>query len=505
MRTAGIPRGLPLRVVLSGAPVWARYEEGRCQRRIALFPGNGQVHPRETLCRPARSVLDDLRQKLTHLFSEPPEPATPGMLMSGGGARSAYQAGVLRYVAEEFPEAYFPIQTGVSAGAINAAQIGNHTGTFEEASEHLVDCWRGLDIEQVVEVESGLQMLWGLIWDTSEVPETPPSSADVRSTHGLLDTSPLWDYLRDTMDAQNGEFSGVAKNIDDGRLEALAVMTTNYSTGQTVTFVQGRGFDEWEHPDRIGVQTQLSLDHVMASTAIPLAFPAVRVGDAWYGDGGIRLTAPLAPSVHLGADKILAISTRYAPTREEADRPTVHGYPPTAQIVGVLMNSLFVDALDQDAHSLQRINTLLDELPPRKRHGMRPVELLQIRPSVNLARLAHEYEDRIPSAVKLLTTGLGTREMESPDWLSVLLFEPDYIEQLLEIGYEDARAEHERLDQFFADTGVAAERAGLRQPGDATPEAEQTARSAEPADSRPDVSALDRTGPTDEQEREDVE
>lgn len=396
-------------------------------------------------------MFSDLKQRLARLFSRDTEPSTPGILLSGGGARSAYQAGVIRYIAEAFPEAYFPIQTGVSAGAINAAQIGNHPGTFEEAAEHVVDCWRGLELDQVVEVESSFGMLWSLIWDRSEVPETPPSSEEIRSRYGLLDTSPLWAYLRRTMDAPDGDFTGVANNLDDGRLEALAVVTTNYSTGQTVTWVEGGEFDEWEHSNRIGVQTDLSLDHVMASTAIPLVFSAVQIGNEWYGDGSIRLSAPLAPSVHLGADKILAISTRHQRTPAEVEETAVHGYPPTAQIMGVLMNSIFLDALKQDARSLRRINSLLEELPPRKRHGMRPVELLRIRPSVDLARLAHEYEEKIPSSVRWLTTGLGTREMESPDWLSVLLFVPDYIERLLEIGYEDARSEHDRLEEFLSD------------------------------------------------------
>lgn len=396
-------------------------------------------------------MFSDLKHRLTRLFSRGTEPTTLGILLSGGGARSAYQAGVIRYIAEAFPEAYFPIQTGVSAGAINAAQIGNHPGTFEEAAEHVVDCWRGLELDQVVEVESSFGMLWSLIWDRSEVPETPPSSEEIRSRYGLLDTSPLWAYLRRTMDAPDGKFTGVANNIDNGRLEALAVVTTNYVTGQTVSWVQGGEFNEWEYSDRIGKQTELSLDHVMASTAIPLVFPAVQIGDAWYGDGSIRLSAPLAPNVHLGADKILAISTRHRRTPAETEETGVEGYPPTAQIMGVLMNSIFLDALKQDARSLRRINSLLEELPSRKRHGMRPVELLRIRPSVDLARLAHEYEEDIPSSIRWLTTGLGTREMESPDWLSVLLFVPDYIERLLEIGYEDARSEHDRLEEFLSD------------------------------------------------------
>ena len=373
---------------------------------------------------------------------------TYALVLSGGGARSAYQAGVLRYMSEAFPGTYFPILTGVSAGALNAAHLGNHTGSFGEAAEHLEDSWSGLELENIVEVESGFSMLWGLLQQQAGEEKTL-SSADVRHSHGLLDTTPLWNYLRDRLEAPDGELTGVRRNLDDGRLQALAVITTNYATGQTVTWVEGKDFDLWERPNRVSVHADLTVNHVMASTSIPLVFPAVRIGDAWYGDGSIRLSAPLAPAVHLGADRILCISNQYRRSRSEAAEPAVNGYPPTAQIIGLMMNSIFIDALDKDAITLERINRLVKELPAYKRNDMRPVELLQLRPSVDLGRLAHEYEEEIPNAFQFLTTGLGTGETESPDWLSVLLFEPTYIDRLLDIGYHDARHQHDRIAQFL--------------------------------------------------------
>ena len=389
-------------------------------------------------------------QKLKGLFGGHSGTPTYALVLSGGGARSAYQAGVLRYMAEAFPGTYFPIMTGISAGAINAAHLGNHTGEFPEAAAHLVDSWNGLELENIVEVESGFSMLWGLL--QQQTPEAESlTSADVRHSHGLLNTTPLWDYLRKRMEAPDGELEGVEENLEDDRLQALAVVTTNYATGQTVTWVQGNGFDLWERPDRISVHADLTVNHVMASTAIPLVFPAVRIGDAWYGDGSIRLSAPLAPAVHLGADRILGISNRYPRSRSEADEPAVQGYPPAAQIIGILMNSVFIDALNQDAVTLDRVNKLVNELPPHKRHGMRPVDLLQLRPSVDLGRLAQDYEKEIPSAFRFLTSGLGTTETESPDWLSVLLFEPAYIDRLLDIGYHDARRQHDRIERFLAE------------------------------------------------------
>lgn len=390
-------------------------------------------------------------QKLKGFFETDRSSPTYALVLSGGGARSAYQAGVLRYMSEAFPGTYFPILTGVSAGAINAAHLGNHTGSFPESADQLVESWRGLELENVVEVESGFSMLWNLLQQQTPEGEESLSSAEVRHTHGLLNTTPLWNYLRERLEAPEGELTGVRQNLDEGKLQALAVITTNYATGQTVTWVEGKDFDLWERPERVSVHADLSVNHVMASTAIPLVFPAVRIGDAWYGDGSIRLSAPLAPAVHLGADRILGISNRYRRSRSEADEPVVQGYPPAAQIIGIMMNSIFIDALDQDAVTLERVNRLAKELPPQKRHGMRPVDLLQLRPSVHLGRLAHEYESEIPTAFRFLTTGLGTRETESPDWLSVLLFEPAYIDRLLDIGYHDARRQHDRIARFLTE------------------------------------------------------
>ena len=394
-------------------------------------------------------MVQQIYQKLKGFFQTPSQSPTYALVLSGGGARSAYQAGVLRYMSEAFPGTYFPIMTGISAGAINAAHLGNHTGAFSEAAAHLVDSWEGLELENIVEVESGFSMLWGLL--QQQAPEEGPlTSSDVRHTHGLLNTTPLWNYLRERMEAPDGRLTGVQENLDDGRLQALAVITTNYATGQTVTWVQGKDFDLWERPDRISVHADLSVNHVMASTAIPLVFPAVRIENEWYGDGSIRLSAPLAPAVHLGADRILGVSNRYPRSRSEANEPAVQGYPPAAQIIGILMNSVFIDALDQDAVTLNRVNKLVKELPAQKRHGMRPVELLQLRPSVDLGRLAHDYEKEIPNAFRFLTTGLGTMKTESPDWLSVLLFESGYIDRLLDIGYHDARRQHDRIARFLA-------------------------------------------------------
>lgn len=399
------------------------------------------------------TVLEHIFNRIRQLFTTPTASNSPtlALALSGGGARSAYQAGVLRYMADVAPHLRIPILTGVSAGAINTAHLANHTSTFAEATDNLVESWKGLSLDRIIEPESSLQMLLGMVWPSA--PAEAPTADDVRRTHGVLDTTPLWSYLRQHLNAPNGVLTGIEENLRDGHLRAVAVITTNYATGQTVTWVQGDDFDMWERPNRVSMNAQLTVDHVMASTALPLVFPAVRIGNSWYGDGGIRLSAPLAPAVHLGGDRILVISNRYKRSRAEASTPAVQGYPPAAQIIGVLMNALFADALDQDAFTLERVNTLVKELPPTRRHGMRPVELLQLRPSVDLGRLAHDFQGTLPAGIRLLTSGLGTTETQSPDWLSVLLFEPGYIDRLLDIGYHDAKRQHEDIVKFLG--GVA--------------------------------------------------
>jgi NTE family protein len=187
----------------------------------------------------------------------------------------------------------------------------------------------------------------------------------------------------------------------------------------------------------------------MASAALPFLFPAVEVDGAWYGDGGIRLTAPLSPAVHLGARHILAVSTRYARTREEADRPAVNGYPPPAQVAGVLYNAIFLDQLDSDALHMQQINEFVARLPEKQRQGLRRIELLVLRPSQDLGRLANAYEPELPRAFRFLTRGMGTQETRSNDMLSLMMFQTDYVKRLIDLGEDDAMAWLPEIRRFL--------------------------------------------------------
>jgi NTE family protein len=217
--------------------------------------------------------------------------------------------------------------------------------------------------------------------------------------------------------------------------------------------VQGREVKTWERPQRRSVQATLGVEHVMASAALPLFFPAVQIGDHWYGDGGVRLTSPLAPALHLGAHKILTVSTSHQSSFEEADVPEVSGYPPPAQVVGILFDAVFLDVIDQDIGRMQRINELVRNLPANKRDGLRAVDLLVIRPSRDLAVLAGGYEPRLPRAFRLLTRGLGTRETQRPDVLSMIMFQSDYASDLIDLGEEDAERQGEEIEAFLTTNG----------------------------------------------------
>lgn len=379
--------------------------------------------------------------------------AEPGMLadtalvLTGGGARAAYQVGLLVWLAKRFPDLRFPILTGVSAGAVNATYLAGHRGTFGEAALELAELWKGLSPEQVFRVDIGWLARNLARWGARLVAGGLTRGPRVR---GLVDTTPLRETLVRALGAPDGHITGIDYNLRRGALKALAISATRYATGQSVVWVQGRDVETWARPMRRSVATTMTVDHVMASAALPLFFPAVRVGTEYYGDGGIRQTAPLSPALHLGARRIIAISTRHGGADVAAHRPLVMGYPPPAQVMGVLLNAVFLDLIDQDVLRLQRLNSLLAKLPEEKRDGLRIIDLLMLRPSEDLGRLAREFEPRLPGAFRTLTRGLGTREASSPDALSMLMFQSDYLERLIEIGERDAEARRYELEAFIA-------------------------------------------------------
>jgi NTE family protein len=371
-------------------------------------------------------------------------------VLTGGGARAAYQVGVLRQLARVFPDLCPDVLTGVSAGGINAAYLAAHQQPFDRKLENLVDIWTSLRIEDVFRVDlrdlASRTVGWGgrlLGGGRSGMPRA----------RSLVDTAPLRSLLERMLAAKSGSIDGITRSLEDGWLRAIALTASSYTTGQSITWVQTRGdsgIQTWERPQRKSASCALRVDHVMASSALPFFFPAIEVGGAWYGDGGIRLTSPLSPAVHLGARHILAVSTRYARTREEADRPAVVGYPPPAQVAGVLYNAIFLDQLDSDALHMQQVNDFVARLPGVHRDGFRRIELLVLRPSQDLGRLANAYEPELPRAFRFLTRGLGTRETRSNDMLSLVMFQADYVKHLIELGEADAKAWLPEIRRFLS-------------------------------------------------------
>ncbi|MFI5321764.1 MAG: patatin-like phospholipase family protein, partial [Myxococcota bacterium] len=346
------------------------------------------------------------------------------LVMSGGGARAAYQVGFLRALARRIPEFAPPILTGVSAGAINAAFLAGQTSSFAASVEALTRLWTTLTVDRVFHVDA--LRLGARVLRTGAKLVSGGVMAE-RRPYSLVDTTPLRRFLDIALHADEGALPGVAQNLALGRLRALAITASSYSTGQSVTFVQGQGATHWERADRRSIACEMRVEHVMASSALPLFFPAIAVDGSYYGDGGIRLTAPLSPAVHLGARRIVAISTRYGRSQEEAGQTLIDGYPPIAQMLGVLFNAVFLDLVDADALALQRINEIIDRMPPDQRGALRRVELLQLRPTRDLGKLASEYEAELPRAFRFFTRGLGTRQTRSNDVLSMMMFQPNYL------------------------------------------------------------------------------
>ncbi|UCF19361.1 MAG: patatin-like phospholipase family protein [Gemmatimonadota bacterium] len=367
-----------------------------------------------------------------------------GLVLTGGGARAAYQVGVLSYIAEKAPDVRFPIIVGVSAGAINAAFLAGHRGTPAEVLERLSDAWACLTIERIFRSDLSSLSRRGLGWFWAFGAR---GNALLPQLRGLLDTTPLREFLEERLD-----IAGIEDNVRAGRLRALALTATRYATGQTVTFVQGApDVPTWERARRCGVRTQISEDHVMASGALPLIFPAIMADGEYYGDGSIRQAAPLAPAIHLGTTRLLAISTRYSPSLSEVRELASASYPPPARVLGMLFNTVFLDTLEGDAERLQRLNRLLALLPPGTPNtdGLRRVGLHVIRPSRDLGKLAEGYQNNLPRSLKLMLRGLGVRRLRGAELLSYLIFEQPYLGQVIELGYEDALSNWGELERFL--------------------------------------------------------
>jgi len=369
------------------------------------------------------------------------------LVLSGGGARGAYQAGVLKYLAEHVPEAHFETLVGSSSGAINVAGLASYKGDIVSAGPKIAKLWSELEINQVFRVDFFSIVKIGIYWlydlTIGGVRGKPMAQS-------LVDTSPLRKLLNSLLRPDN-----IREAIESGKLKNVAVSATEVYSGSLVTFVQSKTRKVWHRARKRSKNTQIGVEHIMASSAIPLLFPSAVVDNRRYVDGCIRSTAPLSPAARLGAEKIFAIGIRRYYTKEignnwDADPLEPEPKASVAQLGALVLNSLFSESLDADAEHLERLNTMI----ANQQEGsftMRKIDVLVIRPSEDLGTLAQEFHKELPLLVRYLLRGLGSEAGDSSDILSYLLFAPSFTSRLVELGYQDAREEHARIKHFFAD------------------------------------------------------
>lgn len=377
--------------------------------------------------------------------------ATLGLILTGGGARAAYQVGALRAVAELVRNGRnpFPVITGVSAGAINGAALAASADDFTGGVRRLSETWLSLTPERVYRTDVLSVASIGSRWIRNL---TSGGLVTLRQVNHLLDTAPLRDLLTERIPLDR-----VPGHIAAGILHGLGVTATSYQTGTAVTFFDGAPeVPAWARSRRLGRRETLTIEHVMASAAIPVFFPPVRIGDTFYGDGQVRLTEPLSPAIHLGADRLLAIGVRYHRTAEETEtlnsEETAQRLLPVSQVAGVLLNALFLDHLDSDTERLERINHTLTvaRIPSAERDAqLRPIPVLTLRPSQPLGELATDQMDRFPRVVRYLLRGMGAGKRGGSDLVSYLAFERSYVERLQTLGYEDTLARRGELEAFL--------------------------------------------------------
>ncbi|MEC9367459.1 MAG: patatin-like phospholipase family protein [Pseudomonadota bacterium] len=367
-----------------------------------------------------------------------------GLVLPGGGARGAYQAGVLLAIAQ-FTRGQpnpFPVITGASVGAINAASIASNASDFAQAAENLCALWSELHADNVYRTDLRAIGATATRWLASFAfgglgKKNPPS---------LLDNAPLKKQLQRTID-----LNGIDKALRGGALRAVGITASSYGRGRAVTFFQGeRDVKEWQRARREGVRERLTIDHLMASSSLPFLFPARRIGREYFGDGSLRSTSPLSPAIHLGADRLLVIGARDARPDRLGETPESTRYPSLGELGGYMLDLLFLDNLQADTERLSRINRTLSLLSPQKRKktSLRPIQILTIEPSQDLRRIAGKHADAIPRSIRMLLRGVGAWDS---GWrlASYLLFEPPFIQELIALGQSDAIARRREIETLL--------------------------------------------------------
>ena len=378
-----------------------------------------------------------IKSTQTHLFS--------ALVLSGGGARAAYQVGVLKAIADIMPEGTrnpFGIISGTSAGAINATGLAANADNFRNAVYAIEHVWKNFRPHQVYRTDPlGVFSCAGR-WLASMV------MASRNRAVSLLDNSPLAALLGDMI-----RFNNLREVIDAGYLRALSITASGYSSGQSVAFFQGSpDISAWKRFQRIGLRVDLKLEHLLASAAIPVVFPAVRINREYFGDGAMRQLAPISPALHLGARKVLVVGVSGNRSAPQVRKPSDE-YPSLARISGHLLNSVFLDSLEYDIERLQRINKTLELIPPNVREkagsNLRPVGSLIISPTQSVDQIAAKYLHVLPSTIRVFLHGIGATRTSGSSILSYLLFDRRFCSELIALGYHDAMDKADEIAQFM--------------------------------------------------------
>ena len=372
--------------------------------------------------------------------------SVPGLVLTGGGARAAYQVGVLKAVAELFPDQPNPFRVivGTSAGAVAAAVIASRARRWQRAIQDIERVWAGFHVDQVIEVGANRMVRSGFHWLSSLITGglvVPPRS--------LFENGPLRDLL-----LRNVSWQGLRNGLVRGDLDALALCATSYSNAHSVAFFEGGPqLDEWTRRLHIGRRATLTLEHLMASLAVPFLFPPERVGNDYHGDGAMRQIAPLSPAVHLGADRLLVVGVRGAQEHPQGPGHAMHhSAPRPGQLLGYALDNLFTDNVYADREQIERMNMLV-RAAPKLVPGARVVETMLITPSEEPRDVAARHIGKLPRSLRALFGVTGVRDARGARLASYLLFESDYTQELIALGFKDAMRQSEQIKAFIAPAG----------------------------------------------------
>ena len=367
-----------------------------------------------------------------------------GLVMTGGGARAAYQAGVTRALYEILGKKknLFDVLTGNSAGAINSTYLAANCENWDVSTHNLSELWTRVTPQNIYDLRTRAISDIGLRWFSGTVLGglTPKGS----SVNHLLDTKPLRKLAEREID-----FRDIETNIRRGNLHGIALSATNYNSGTNVVFYQGQDeITDWIRTDRFSYRTELKVEHMMASAAIPFFFPPVQIGQSYYGDGCIRQTTPLSPAIHLGADKLIAIGVRHAHDKEKMKHLSFSPFasPTIGQVIGIMLNSIFMDSLEADVERVHRLNELI---AGGSHKNLKKIPILMIRPSRDLGKMTVNLTPELPLMLRYLLKGIGVSDTEGLDLLSYLAFDISYTKPLMELGYDDTYKKKDEVLKFI--------------------------------------------------------